>query len=201
MCVLPGRAPSAPLPLLSILLSHWNKPGHVASPLSNSTPNTQTHSTLPPTAPQPLMDTEACRRSTLLFQLLWPSLSLSSAPPQSSLATQNAHLTPSKGLFSTFAVIFHTAHFFPFPSVKGGFSLSSTDRRRRCTKTDGLGVIKRNKMKTLHLLPPTAKKKKKKRTKNREVTEALIATHPYNHIPLLEYCSYLMPFVLSVDKH
>lgn len=74
-------AASAPPPLLSILLSHWNKPGHVASPLSNSTPNTQTHSTLPPTAPQPLMDTEACRSSTVLFQLLWPSLSLSSAPP------------------------------------------------------------------------------------------------------------------------
>lgn len=159
VCMLPGRAPSAPLPLLSILLSHWNKPGHVASPLSNSTPNTQTHSTLPPAAPQPLMDTEACRSSTLLFQLLWPSLSLSSAPPPIFLG--DTKCTPHFQQRFIFNFCCNPPHrpFFPFPSVKGAFSLSSTDHRRRCTKTDGLGVIKRNKMETLHLLPPTAKKK------------------------------------------
>lgn len=60
----------------------------------------------------------------------------------------------------------------------------------------GPEVIKQNKMETLPRPPPNRKK-----TKKREETEALIAAHPYNHIPLLEYCSYLMPFVVSVDKH
>lgn len=76
------------------------QPGHVASPLSDGT----AHTTLPPAAPELLMDTWACCCRALIFQLLCLPLPLFSphSPPPSYLAAQ---CTSSKGLFSTFTEI------------------------------------------------------------------------------------------------
>ncbi len=119
VCTLPGRAPSAPLPLLSILLSHWNNRGMwpLLSPTVQLT-HKHTRSTLPPAAPELLMDTWACCCSALIFQLLCLSLPLFSphSLSPSFLATQNAHLTSSKGLFSTFTETPHLPFFFPSQS-------------------------------------------------------------------------------------
>lgn len=73
LCVLPDRAVRCSLPLLSILLSHWNNRG--MWPLRRYSKHANT---LPPAAPAALMDTCACCCRALIFQLPSP---LTSPPP------------------------------------------------------------------------------------------------------------------------
>lgn len=158
------------------------QPGHVASPLSAGTANTQTHTLA---LCHPLSRSCWWTHGALLpgrsHISITPSPLFHSLLPRLLSATQSAHLTSSGGLFSAF-------FFFSF--------LLKSLLLLRLKTGSGPEVIKQNKMETLPRPPPNRKK-----TKKREETEALIAAHPYNHIPLLEYCSYLMPFVVSVDKH
>lgn len=67
---------AAPLPLLSILLSHWNNRG--MWPLQRYSKHANT---LPPVAPTALMDTCACCCRALIFQL--PSPLTGPLPPRS----------------------------------------------------------------------------------------------------------------------
>lgn len=163
VCTLPGRA-GALLPYLYCQsCSHTGTTG--ACGLSSLRRHSE-HTTLPPAAPELLMDTWACCCRALVFQLLCLPLPLFSP---SYLAAQ---CTSSKGGgVSTFTEI-------PPPLCLkrwAGGNKRQQNGNPTCRKPTGRGC--------------------------KDVTEALIATHPYNHIPLLEYCSYLMPFVVSVDKH
>lgn len=91
LCILPDGAVRCSLPLLSILLSHWNNRG--MWPLQRHSKHANT---LPPAAPTALMDTCACCCcGALIFQLPSPLTS----PPHPPLSPPPHSLSP---IFLTF---------------------------------------------------------------------------------------------------
>ncbi len=113
------------------------QPGHVASPLSACAANTQTHTQHSPTHCAGAADGHTgslLQQSHISITLSPPSSLFSTLSVSIFLATQNAHLIPSQGLFSTFTEPPPPPHYPP------------------------LEKIKQNKMETLPLHSPTGRK-------------------------------------------
>ena len=165
--------------------------------------NTQTHlhtrSTLPPAAPELLMDAWVCCCCccSLIFQLLCLSLS-STLSVSIFLGRHKMHTShPAKRFIFYLYWNPHPPH--PSPTQGNIFSFIRGPLPAPCLKRWAGGNKTEQNGKRYLYFPPTPQKGRRRRIEKWQ--EALIATHAYNHILLLEYCSYLMPFVISVDEH